>query len=389
MKQRGILLVANWDSNVGYAWWLMESYWIKIAENLHLSNGIHLCYPTISAIPPAIEKAPLSVHEIDFTRTDIVSIKSQYRFIRQHSIDCIYLSDQPTFSFRYLLFRIAGVRTIITHDHTPGVRHPAKGFKRLLKLLRSRTPFATVDAIFTATKFVKDRAIQVTCFPANKTHAIPNGIPISKHPNPRSLQDIFGIPEDRVVMVMTGRANRYKGVSFALHCISRMINEHKVKNVHFLFCGDGPDLEIFRKEASDLGITSYVSLPGRRNDIKQILPSCHFAIHPSSGEVGYSLSILEYMLAGLPVIVPDNPSVREATTDGITGFIYRPNDEISACEAISRLATDETLRKFMGTSAEKEVIKNYNLEGTHAALLSTFKKVYSPAASPEKTIGKN
>jgi glycosyltransferase involved in cell wall biosynthesis len=173
--------------------------------------------------------------------------------------------------------------------------------------------------------------------------------------------------------VMTGRANRYKNVSFVLKCIADLTRQgHKL---HFLFCGDGPDLEAFRNEASSLGIASFVTFAGRRNDIPQVLPQCDFAIHPSLGEVGYSLSILEYMQAGLPVIVPDNPSVCGATQNGKTGMIYREHDAESLTEGIIRLMQNPADTKAMGEAARIKVKTEYNLKNTHTSLLRAFKAI--------------
>lgn len=33
-----ILLVANWESDVGYAWWLMENFWATIAQYYRAQN---------------------------------------------------------------------------------------------------------------------------------------------------------------------------------------------------------------------------------------------------------------------------------------------------------------------------------------------------------------
>lgn len=55
-----ILLVANFSSDVGYAWWLMENFWVTIARHYH-GHGKRsiLIYPRISAVPKAVAaKAP-------------------------------------------------------------------------------------------------------------------------------------------------------------------------------------------------------------------------------------------------------------------------------------------------------------------------------------------
>jgi len=377
MSRPGLLLVANWDSNVGYAWWLMESYWVKLAEAYCHSHDIHLCYPTISTIPDSIQQAPINVHQLDFNQTDHRSVTAQCAFLRKQRIQCIYFSDQPALHLRYFRFRMAGIRTIISHDHTPGLRTVPTGLKRTVKTVMMRLPFITVDAIFGATRFVQARTINVTRFPPSRTYSVPNGIRIpTQSPAAANLEQLFGIPRDRIVLVMTGRAVRYKGIPFALHCVEKLIRDHGADKLHFLFCGDGPHLQDFHQEIEARGISANVTMPGRRGDIPELLAACHFAMHPSKGEVGYSLSILEYMAAGLPVVVPDNPSVCEATVDGETGLIYRENDEDSACAALFRCFHDTELRQKMAGNARRRVADHYTLQSTHAALLKAADSVY-------------
>ena len=62
-----LLLVANYDSGVGYAWWLMESFWVRLAERYHHYNNVVLAYPIISKLPASIMSAPIIVTELDFS----------------------------------------------------------------------------------------------------------------------------------------------------------------------------------------------------------------------------------------------------------------------------------------------------------------------------------
>jgi glycosyltransferase involved in cell wall biosynthesis len=295
-------------------------------------------------------------------------------FLRKNAVRAIYFSDRPNYSLRYLAYRAFGVQLIIVHDHSPGARTPPQGIKRLVKFLLHRIPGLSADGYIGATDYVRRRFIEVGCAPAKLCHSAPNGLPERQAPpHSSTLRKELGIPEGIPLAVMTGRANRYKNVSFVLKSIANLTQ--KGQKLHFLFCGDGPDLGIFREEARSLGVEPYVTFAGRRNDIPQLLPQCDFAIHPSRGEVGYSLSILEYMQAGLPVVVPDNPSVCGATRHGETGMIYHEDDLDSLSEAVAWLIRHPTDAQAMGQRASAAVVNEYNLKHTHASLLRAFELV--------------
>lgn len=371
-----LLCVANWDSNVGYAWWLMESFWIKIHAEFSADYEVVIAYPSISTLPKEIQDAQIRTIAFSFGVTGLSDVADHIRFIKQHAVSAIYFSDRPTSHWSYLFFKFAGVKKIISHDHTPGMRTRPTGLRRLIKSLRARIPLLTVDAAIGATEYVKDRLINISCLPAEKCFAAPNGIPTSAAEEmiALDLRAQLGVASDTLLIVSTGRANLYKGVDFALDVFAQLVHQQKRGGFHFIYCGDGPDLEFLKTMAQSLAIGNYVTFLGRVNNIDQILRSCDIAFHPSRGEVGYSLAILEYMRAGLPVLVSNNPSVCEATQHLQDGLIYQEGDLQDACEKITLLLTDANLRQSLGAQGKRTMTEKYSLAATHKALIAALKK---------------
>ena len=372
--KKGILLVANYASDVGYAWWLMESFWIHINKLYADQNTVFLCYPRVNKIPDSVKNTSIATRELNFS-TSKSSLLRQIQFIKKNKIECIYYSDQPMLHWRYAIFRCVGVRKIIVHDHTPGMRTRPTGIKKLLKTLVMRAPWITADAYIGATPFIQSRGEIVGCIPKYKCFNAPNGIPSDQPDSKANVHEIFDIPITRQIMIATGRAHSVKGIDFALRCLAKVVLQDKENSLHFLFCGDGPLLHELKNLSRELNIEGHVTFAGKRQDVKNILPNCNFAFHPSKAEVGYSLSILEYMRAGLPVVVSDNPSVCGATIHNETGIIYKENDLDAACEAIKKLVKNKEATEIMGLHAETLLIQSYKIEDTHSALAHIFHKV--------------
>lgn len=371
-KKPGILYVANYDSDVGYAWWLMESFWAALANHYEKNHNSFIAYPSISSIPQAISQAPIKCEEIDFTVHGFGLLKKQIKFLKEHNIQTIYFSDQPGFNPVYIFYRLSGVKYIITHDHTPGLRTQPGTLKLMLKQFKARIPFVNIDAYIGATEFVKQRAIQVMGVPKRKCFAAQNGLPeLSEELAPLNLQRTFGIGPEKVVMVGVGRAHPIKGVPFILECMSKIVRKG-IENLHFLYVGDGPFLNDFKQQAAQLGINDYVTFAGRRSDVGNILAASHFAIQASQAEVGYSLSILEYMQQGLATIVSDNASVCEVTDDNVTGLIYKEGQLGSAVNAILDLLNSQEKQKSYGEAAKIKVNSLYSLKHTHKALIAAL-----------------
>ncbi len=237
-QKNGVLLVANWDSGIGYAWWLMESFWVLLSETYENHHHVILTYPSISVIPENITQASIECFKLDFTLTTFKEILNQCRFIRKNKIRVIYFSDNAYWHWRYIAFHLFGVKIIIIHDHTPGMRTAPTGLKKLVKSIIARLPWITCDAIIGATPFLKQRAIEIACFPEKRTYTAPNGLPLRPPPSPIDLHSMFNIPIDRKIMITTGRASKYKGIPFAIECLIKIIEKHNRHDLHWVFCGD-------------------------------------------------------------------------------------------------------------------------------------------------------
>ena len=373
MSYKGnILLVANWESNVGYAWWLMENFWVAIATHYQAQDvKCHLIYPNITQIPESIESSTIIVHECNFHDRSIKNLRKLHSLIKNHNIKFIYLSDSPTKSFFYVLLRFWGIKTIVIHDHTPGDRTTAKSWRKLLKSAIQRIPLYTADHFIAVTEFVYRRFIEVNCIPKKKCSFASNGItPIDlSKVDKKYAYHAFDIPENRIIVITTGRASYYKGIDFFIECANELINNQGLKQLHFLFCGDGPDLNDFIELVKLQSLETHFTFAGKRTDIRKILPSCSIGFHASKGEVGYSLSILEYMSSGLATIVPDRPSTSGATRHLETGIIYHHGDLNSACDAIKLCLSRETI-KDLSSNAISEIENNYSIDITNKKLIS-------------------
>ncbi|QPG06394.1 glycosyltransferase family 4 protein [Salinimonas marina] len=371
-----ILCVANWKSDVGYAWWLMESYWVKISELYADKYTTLLAYPEINAVPEAIENSDIHYFQHSFRASSVGDIRRNMALIKKHNIKVLYLSDYGVSAPDYALYRTAGVEKIIVHDHTPGLRTKASGIKKLLKKVKANLPLMRADAAFGATGFVTRRLTDTACFDASRCYTVQNGIlPFNPTATPENRwQQLVGNTGARVI-VTAARANRYKGIDFALQVVAELVHTHKQTDIIYLLCGDGPDLEAFREQAASLGIESYCRFPGRVDNASQLLGYCYLGFQPAQGEVGYSLSILEYMYAGLPVVVPDNKSVCEATANNKTGTIYPQGNVKLAADAIAGYLDNPASQQRQGAAAKQTVEQQYTLHATHNALAHAFTSV--------------
>jgi glycosyltransferase involved in cell wall biosynthesis len=370
-----ILLVANWESNVGYAWWLMENFWVTIAD-VNEENKNYLIYPKINDIPDSILNTNIEVLKCNFSDRSPQGKKNLKSIIQRYQIDTIYLTDQPSYSLFYLILRLWGIKKIIIHEHTPGERNHPSYIKKLLKLIVQRIPAISANYYIAVTDYILDRFINISCIPKRKCFSVQNGI------KPIDLSKVdklyaysqFNINRNKKIIVSTGRATYQKGIDFFVECANALVNKKNIQNVHFLFCGDGKDLDDFKLMAKRCGLENKFTFTGKRTDVRLILPSCHVGFHASRGEVGYSLSILEYMSAGLVTVLPDNPSISLATEDNSDGLLYKPRDIESATEVLIKALSPEN-KNLIGHKAVEKIMHNFDIKLTNRKLRKVMRLI--------------
>ncbi len=378
-KPETILLVANWESDVGYAWWLMENFWLQIAAAVQERNmRCLLIYPKLTELPAAIANADIEVRERDFQQFGWQNLASLTRFIKQENIRHIYLTDYPFCSPTYVFAKLAGVKNIIIHDHTPGDREPVSPFKQFVKTAIHRLPLYRADYFIGVSDFVYHRFLNVARLPKNRCFSAPNGIEpidlsrVDKH----YAQNTFHIPQDKIIVVVSGRASFYKGIDFIIRCANEMIYQRQRDNLHFLYCGDGPDMAAFQALVTKFHLNPHFTFAGKRPDMRDILPSCHIGLHAAAGEVGYSLSILEFMSAGLITLVPDLPSTSQAIEHGVNGYVYAARDLNSACHTLELAVQKIQLnQRELQENAIKTVASRYTIARTNQTFVNIMKSI--------------
>jgi len=363
-----LLIVANWRSDVGYAWWFMERIWAALAEEFNVRGGkTHIIFPKVGALSPILRAAPVAVHELDYSARTRENKARMERLIHQEQIRSIYLTDRSTLDFFNAQLRLWGIERLVVNDQTPGDRHTSL-FRRTAKALLHSIRVFSCDLCVAPSRFVWDRLLTVYALPSSRCVLIPNGIdpPDLAAADPGYAHRVFDLPDDAKIVVSLSRAVHYKGIGFIIDCADQLINRDGLENLYFLHCGDGPDLDAFREKVHNLGLERRFLLPGARPDYREILPSCDVAFHASQGE-GFSLAVLECMASNLAILVPNNSGNREAVEHSISGYLYQPGNLKEAVGHLTTLLKDDNVRDSLGRAARGTVLEKFTIERTLAA----------------------
>ena len=75
------------------------------------------------------------------------------------------------------------------------------------------------------------------------------------------------------------------------------------------------------------------------------------------------------MAAGLAIVAPDQPNIREILTDGETALLFDPAQPDALWRAVLRLAADPSLRARLGAAARGEIGRRGYTWAAHAGRL--------------------
>ncbi len=165
----------------------------------------------------------------------------------------------------------------------------------------------------------------------------------------------LGTQAERVVVVAVSRLVRHKGYPELLAAMAGIDAELWVVGTR-LASDHGEDLEPM---FAACGLGARLRRLGYRDDVPAILAAADIFALPSHFE-GLPMSIIEAMLAGLPVVATAISGPREQVVDGVTGLLVPPAQPAPLAAALARLVADADLRRRMGEAGRARALARFS-----------------------------
>jgi glycosyltransferase involved in cell wall biosynthesis len=160
-------------------------------------------------------------------------------------------------------------------------------------------------------------------------------------------------------IVFAGRLIKEKNIRELLIACSAV--KDIIPGLKVLIIGEGPEMILLKDMAEELDIKDNVTFAGRMEEQQLFasIKSSKVFVLPSSRE-GFSISTLEALACGVPVITVKNEKnyASELIKDGVTGLIVSPGHE-SLKDGILKLLKDDKLRETMSKECPGSV-KGYD-----------------------------
>jgi glycosyltransferase involved in cell wall biosynthesis len=211
------------------------------------------------------------------------------------------------------------------------------------------------------------------------TSVISNGIDLSRfHPGeaPEDLRERFGIPQHVPVVLYVGRLDAEKHLSVLVRAARKMLEGGAF---HLVIVGIGIDRDHLEHLTNDLDIQEHVTFTGRvdEEDKPGFFRMATVFAMPSPAEL-QSISTLEAMASGLPVVAVDAGALGELCEDGHNGLLFDLDDTDGLGRGLARILDDPDLAGSMGT-ASLGIAARHDLRETISQFVALYERV---AAAP-------
>jgi len=283
------------------------------------------------------------------------------RLFRRLSFDVVHTHNEPACIYGVPAARLARAGLVLNTRHGQG---PALGGRRarvftLAARLAGRVVCVSNDAA--------DLTVR-SGLPKRQVTTIWNGIDTQKF--------AFRGPCPAGPAIVVARLAAGKNIDALIQATALVRGQ--IPQFHLRIVGDGPCRSALEALAAELGIREHVDFTGEVDNVPQQLQQASMFVLPSLSE-GVSLSLLEAMATGLPVVATRVGGNLEVVQEGETGFLVPVEQPAKMAEVMIRLAADAELARRMGTAGRRRVETKFDVR----AMVRAYEALYRDGLGPQ------
>jgi len=297
---------------------------------------------------------------------------------RARRIQIVHAHQYTPFFYSAIAARLSGVqpRVIFTEHgrHYPDVVSAKRRWINHLVLDRM------ADDVNAVCEFSARALTEKDGFRADRIHVIPNGIDAPKYEpvaDRGALKTRLGLDPGRRYVICVARFHPVKDHRTLIAAFAQVAGQ--VPDVDLVLAGDGELRSAIEAQVHELGIGARVRLLGVRRDVADLLRASDVFALTSVSEAA-SITLLEAMGAGLPVLVTAVGGNPELVRDGADGLLFPRGDSRAGAEALLRILNDGAFARTLGSSGRARVLDTFSLDRT----VETYHALYRDLAGAAK-----
>lgn len=228
------------------------------------------------------------------------------------------------------------------------------------------------DALTAVSRYLKEETDAAFECPGCEIQVIPNFIDPDTYSRdeegchreslaPEGEKLLFHISNFRPVKRMADVIRVFAGVRSEL--ASRLI-----------LIGDGPEREVARRTAEELGVDDDVVFLGKLESVSELLSCADLFLLPSEEE-SFGLVALEAHACGVPVVGTAGSGLAEVVEDGVTGSLHPVGDVGAMAESGVEYLTDDELWERTSRAARTRAVEKFSASRVVPAYEQFYREV--------------
>jgi len=198
-------------------------------------------------------------------------------------------------------------------------------------------------------------------FPARRVGVIHNGIAPGPLPHATAragARRMLGLEDRAFVAVTVARLDPVKDLTTLLGAFA--IVRRQVAGARLIIVGDGPERDNVAAQVRLLDLEQAVHITGFRSDVRALLAAADVYVSSSISE-GISITILEAMAAGVPVVATSVGGTPEILAEA-HGVLVPSRDPDRLAAAVVSLSRDRWRRADLATAARRRLETAFTID---------------------------
>jgi glycosyltransferase involved in cell wall biosynthesis len=280
---------------------------------------------------------------------DLRSLVSLVRTILRHDIDLVHTHLAGADVLGGLAGKLTRRPVVTTLHSVAAFRETYRRERRALSDFAVRRLADRVVAVSTA---VRDSYVEALGIRAGRFVVLPN-VPLAELLLPAGFdrerkRQSLGVA-DRAVVVTASGLKPFRDHATLLRAVPAVAARRPDLSV--LIVGEGPEEASLRALARELGVEAQVTFLGPRFDAVEIVAAADVFCQPTLME-GLSISVLDAMSLGRPVVASSVEGTREIVDDGVSGLLVPPRDADALAAAINHVLGDDARAAALGAALQ-------------------------------------
>lgn len=305
----------------------------------------------------------------------LATARALARVVRKAEATVLHCHQYSPFVYGRIACAMSNGPRLVFTEHGRHSDAPPSGKRRLV----NRFLVSGVSDLYAVSHDLR-RHMLAEGFP-ERVRVLWNGIDPGRVPDEglrTSTRAQLGVGRDAIVVGSVGRLDTVKDFPTLIEAFA--IARTDEPRLHLAIVGEGPDRPRVERAIAASALGGAVTLLGHRHDARALMAGFDIYVNSSISE-GVSLTLLEAMSAGLPVVATSVGGTPEVVVHNETGLLAPARSPAALAACLTRLATDPGCAHDCGRAGRRRLLDYFTLDRMVGGYVPLYEGVAIGSAS--------